>query len=116
LILADGRHSRAAKLLGCGTRTIGDYIKRFPALQEIEYDYRIALLDASKDVIKQHTLNGSLTASMFNVKNLDPDYQSSSQTRAEITASSNGAPDPGRSALADSAIAPAVRSQVQAAA
>jgi hypothetical protein len=33
---------------------VDEYIKRFPSLQDIAYDNRIATCDASKDVLKKH--------------------------------------------------------------
>jgi hypothetical protein len=70
LIDAHGRHSVAAKALGCASRTIGNYCERYPRLRELELDLRKARVDMAEGVLDNHLKAGSLTASLFTLRTI----------------------------------------------
>jgi len=86
LIAARGRHSRTAKLLNCCTRTIKNYIDRYPALKELEFDFAEARADMAEDVIEKHVENGHLGAAEFTAKVLRYNKQ-----RVELSGPAGGA-------------------------
>jgi hypothetical protein len=87
----EGARSKVAKELDCHVRTVDEYIKRFPSLQDIAYDNRVATCDASKAVLKKHTVNGNAGVAQFNLKNLDPEYAPKGMTnKSELIATGDG--------------------------
>jgi hypothetical protein len=70
LIGCRGRRSGAGKMLGCCARTITDYIKRFPKLEELDQEIRTARLDMCEDVVDMHVERCDLRAAMFQLRML----------------------------------------------
>ena len=68
LIASRGRRSEAGKMLGCCARTITDYIKRHPKLQELDEEIRTARLDMCGDVVDMHVERCDLRAAMFQLR------------------------------------------------
>jgi hypothetical protein len=90
MVRHEGKRSKVAKELDCHVRTVDEYIKRFPSLQDIAYDNRIATCDASKEVLKKHMVSGNAGVARFNLTNLDPEYAPKGGNKAELIATSQG--------------------------
>jgi hypothetical protein len=86
----EGRLSRAAKMLGCCAKTVREYIDRFPALADVEYEFCIAENEMAEDVVKAHLKNCNLNAAQFRLNKRDPRYKTVSASRTEMTANASG--------------------------
>jgi hypothetical protein len=86
----EGKRSKVAKELDCHVRTVDEYIKRFPSLQDIAYDNRVATCDQSEDVLKKHTSAGNAGVAQFNLTHLHPDYQKKQGTKTDVIATPQG--------------------------
>jgi hypothetical protein len=70
----EGARSLVAKELGCHVRTVDEYIKRFPSLQDIMHDRKVGICDHSEEVLKKARVSGNTNVAQFQLKNLHPDY------------------------------------------
>jgi predicted transcriptional regulator len=65
-----GRRTEVARLLGCGSSTVSDYIKRHPQLQELDREILAARLDMCRKVVDVHVESCNLTAAIFQLRTL----------------------------------------------
>lgn len=65
---ANGRRTKAARLLGCCAKTVNNYIHRYPELQDLFYEFKQGRFDWAEDVLMDHLGANSLSAAQFILK------------------------------------------------
>lgn len=92
LTQADGLTTQAARILGCGVRTVQRYLKRFPDLHEIRDDVVSTMLDEAEGGLGEAVRKGDPWAIRFVLRTLG---KNRGYTYREELTGADGAPLPG---------------------
>ena len=68
LIAADGHISKTAKKLNCTPKTVREYLKRYPELEDLRDEIDEALIDLSESGLKVHIKKKNLDAIKFHLE------------------------------------------------
>jgi hypothetical protein len=68
LIAADGHISKTAKKLKCTAKTVRQYLKRYPELEDLRDEIDEALIDLSESGLKAHIKGRNLDAIKFHLE------------------------------------------------